>query len=183
MRTLQSQIVWCTRAQRTLIMLACAAAVVFYLLGYRPLTNRQSRLYTMTLAHEAELRSNQSKAAAKNEIAAKNERLRQELDEIRKPSKQSELPEVYKELTLFGLQSSLKKFEYKPMGMAPARNDLCELPLSLTFEGDFVDAFNFLRRTEDMQRLIRVRSLSLKSAGRGGGVKAQLAINIYFSTD
>lgn len=185
MRTLQSQIAWCTRAQRTLIVIVGVSALAFYLFCYRPQSRKLTQLMATARAHQVELVANQTKAAARNEIAAKNEKLRQELDLIKKPSKQNDVPNIYKELNLFAQQSLLKKFAYKPSGIGmPTRSDLfMELPIQLTFEGDFVAIFNFLRSTEDLQRLIRVRSLSLKNAGRSGQVQAEMAVNIYLSTE
>jgi len=123
-------------------------------------------------------------AAARNEIAARNERLRAELDRIKKPSKLQEHSELIKELTLFSQQSSLKKFVYK-QSMMPVNGDLyCEMPLTLTFEGDFTNIFNFIRSTEEMRRLTRIRSMSLKSKDLSGGkVQAQVALNIYYTAE
>ena len=183
MQTLQSQILWCTRAKRALAAIVLVAVVAFYFLDYRPQKARLKRLGDMTLAHQAELRSNQSKAAARNEIAARNEKLRQELDRIKKPSQQQELADLIRELTLAGDESALRKFVYRPG--SGARSELfCEMPITLSFEGDFVNIFSFLRRTEEMQRLTRVRSLSLKGRdGRGSQVQAQMVVNIYYSAD
>src|SRR5262249_26816133 len=101
----------------------------------------------------------------------------------KKPSDQQELSQVINDLTLAGTQSSLRQFNYKA-GM-PTRSELfCALPLVVTFEGDFLNVFNFLRSTEDMPRLTRVRNLSLKTKdSKTGKVQATLALNVYFSLD
>src|SRR5687768_9977788 len=109
MRTMQSQITWCARMQKALAILVCAMLLTFYFFSYRPETAQLAELKATTVAHQQELRANQAAAAARNEIATRNEKLRQELDRIKKPSKQQELPDLIKELTLFGQQSSLKK--------------------------------------------------------------------------
>jgi Tfp pilus assembly protein PilO len=67
----------------------------------------------------------------------------------------------------------------------PVRSELFdEQPVSLTFEGDFVNVFSFLRQTEEMQRLTRVKELKLRSSdrtGKSGQVEVELSMNIYFS--
>ena len=185
MRTLQTQIVWGRRAQWALGGFMLSTVVAFYAFGYRPLTNRQRALEADTRAKLRELDANQARARARTEIAAKNERLRVELDRIKKPSRWDELPQVIKDLTLAGQQSALRKFNYDVRSV-PSRNGglFCEQPLSVTFEGDFVNVFQFLRTTEDMQRLTRVRSLNLKvKDAKSGQVQAQMALNLYFSLD
>jgi len=184
MRTMQSQITWCARMQRALAVLVCTMLLTFFFFSYRPETARLRELKDATRAHEQELQANQAAAAAKNEIAARNERLRAELDRIKKPSKLQEHSELIKELTLFSQQSSLKKFVYK-QSMMPVNGDLyCEMPLTLTFEGDFTNIFNFIRSTEEMRRLTRIRSMSLKSKDLSGGkVQAQVALNIYYTAE
>src|SRR5205814_513590 len=121
----------------------------FYLLGYRPATARLVQFQTTTLARQQELRANQTKASRRNDIATKNERLRIELDQIKKPSKQQEFPDLIKELSRCSDQNSLKSFSYKPGTQVPSELFM-ELPLTLTFEGDGVSVFNFLRTTEQM---------------------------------
>jgi Tfp pilus assembly protein PilO len=183
MRTMQSQIVWCWRMQKTLAVICCLVLLTFCFAVYRPATAELLALKQSTIKREQQLKANQLSAAARNEIAARNERLRAELDRIKKPSKQQELPDLIKELSLFGQQASLKKFVNKPS--LPIKGDLyCEMPLSLTFEGDFVNIFNFIRSTEEMHRLTRVRSISLKSKDlTGSKVQATVALNIYYSAE
>ena len=67
----------------------------------------------------------------------------------------------------------------------PVRSDLyAEWPISLKFEGDFKNVFNFLRRAEEMQRLTRVKGLRVRSidtSGKSGQVQVELSMNIYFA--
>jgi type IV pilus assembly protein PilO len=182
-RTLQSRITWCTRAQWALGAVMSLAVAAFYFVGYRPQTGHLESILAQVKQKQQQLEGNQRDARARTEIAAKNEKLRRELDRIKKPSKQEELPQLVKDLTLAGQQASLRKFIFKPG--VPVRNDLfLEMPLAVTFEGDFVDVFGFLRNTEEMQRLTRVRNMSLKvKDSKSGQVQAQMAVNIYFSVE
>jgi len=184
MRTMQSQIMWCARMQKALAFLVCTMLLTFYFFSYRPETARLAELKAATVAHTQELYANQVAASARNEIAARNERLRQELDRIKKPSKQTELADILKELQIFGDQSSLRKFD-KKIPPLPIRGELyVEQPVTLSFEGDFVNIFNFLRSVDEMHRLTRMRSLSLKSKDlTGNRVQAEVALNIYYAAE
>jgi len=181
MRTLQRQIIWHRRAQWTLAALMSAALVAFYCFGYRPQTQRLGVLQGTIAARRAELDENQRRAAKRNEIAARNEKLKAELERLKKPSKQQELPELIKELEHGKAQASLRRYEQK-LGV-PVRSDLfCEQPIALSFEGDFTSIFEFLRSAEDLPRLTRIRSLKLKvKDDRTGQVQANLSMNVYFS--
>jgi hypothetical protein len=67
----------------------------------------------------------------------------------------------------------------------PSRSDLfLEMPLTLTFEGEFSSVFGFLRSAEEMQRLTRVRGMTLRVKDpRAGQVHAEVAMNLYFSLE
>ena len=52
----------------------------------------------------------------------------------------------------------------------------------MTFEGDFLNVFGFLRELEGMQRLTRVKTLSVRCKDpKTGQVDVSMAMNIYFS--
>jgi Tfp pilus assembly protein PilO len=182
MRTLRNQIVWCTRAQWALCAVMVATLIAFHVLGYGPLSKRLAGLRGQIAARQQELAENHRKASKRNEIAARNEKLRQELDRLKKPSRQQELPELIKDLERGKSLASLRRYEQK--AGVPVRNDLyCALPITMSFEGDFTSIFSFLRSTEDLQRLTRVRNLKLKAKDdRTGQVQACVSMNIYFST-
>jgi Tfp pilus assembly protein PilO len=187
MRTLQSQILWCARAQRVFAVTMLLAVGAFYLFGYRPSTGKLHQLQRQVAARLVELRSNQSKSSIKTEIAAYNERLKLELDRIRKPSKLQEQSQLIKDLTHFAEAASLKKFNNAP-GKNPVRCDLfLEQPIALTFDGDFVSVFKFLRSVEEMPRLTRMRSVTLKAKpnqpAEAGHVQATVSMNTYFATE
>ena len=58
-------------------------------------------------------------------------------------------------------RASLHNFTIKPG--AESRGDLfSELPISLSFDGDYLDVFSFLRGAEEMKRLTRIGTMSIK---------------------
>ncbi len=183
MRTLKDYIRWCTRAQRTLAVLALMLLAAFYLFAYGPITRRIAALQHETLGMQSEVRSNRSRSEIRNEIAERNARLRQELDRIKKPATPQELPDLINDLRQSAEKASLKTFAIKPGSLG--RGELfSELPYVLTMEGDFVNVFAFLQNTEQMKRLTRVRSMTLKSKDPASGqVTAQVSLNTYFTAE
>jgi Tfp pilus assembly protein PilO len=184
MRTLQSQIGWCAKAQLILgasLLLVCAA---YYPLVHRPAAQRSSDLQMQMDTKQRELRANQSRNQVRRVVERKVADLRSRLVRFdRKLPKQQELDQFLRELTRLSQQSALRGWE-SSYQVPKHRQLLIELPIELTFEGDFLNAFSFLRQMEQMERLTRVRSLSVRSAkgakGEPGQVAVELAMSIFF---
>jgi Tfp pilus assembly protein PilO len=83
---------------------------------------------------------------------------------------------------LVGLDKKLPKRPDTDQVGAPRRNDLVsEMPISLNFNGDFQSVIAFLRASEELQRLTRVRSLTIKNREPlKGNVEVDVAMNVYF---
>ena len=178
---LQNHVRWFIRAQWALGALMIALLGTFFFVGYQPQIARLRQLQLQILQSQEELRQSQAKTILLPAVAAEVKNLRQQLDASKKLPPQQERPQFMKEVTALGLSCNLHSLTFKE-GM-PARSDLfCELPISLSFEGNFLDAFNFLRHTEEMQRLTRIRDMSIKAIdGEGGHVAVQMSMNIYFA--
>jgi Tfp pilus assembly protein PilO len=183
MANLQNHVRWFIRAQWTLGGIMVTLFGSFLLFDYRPYLTRLHQLQVDLSQCQYELQENQAKTKVLPAVAADVKHLRQQLDASKKLPPRQELPQFLKDVTALGQSCNLHPFTFK-QGM-PTRGDLfCEQPINLTFEGNFVDAFNFLRQTEQMQRLIRVRNMSIKSVdGQSGRVEVQLSMNIYFAPE
>jgi Tfp pilus assembly protein PilO len=183
MGNLQNHVRWFIRAQWALAGLMLALLGVFLVFGYRPQLAHLRQLQLETSQRQYELRMNQLKTEALPAIAADVKMLRQQLDASKKLPPQQELPQFMKDVAALGQECLLQDFTFKQGVPAPG-SLFCEQPISLSFDGDFLDAFNFLRRTEEMQRLTRIRQMSIKTKdGDPGRVQVQLSMNIYFAPE
>jgi Tfp pilus assembly protein PilO len=182
MRTLKSQFGWCVRVQWTLAVAMLVLAAGFYLFWYRPGENRLRDLKMQIEARQRELGSNQARASQLPEVTLAVDKLRVRLERFdKKLPKQQELGQFIKDITTLSRHSSLRKIDVRP-GPAHRTELYSELPISFSFEGDFMDVFSFIRQTEDMQRLTRVRSVEIKNHNnKPGEVEVQLSMTIYFS--
>jgi len=183
MISLQSHVRWFIRAQWALGALMLALLGSFYVLGYRPQSARLRQMQSQISQRQYDLRENQAKTRVLPAVASDVKNLRQQLDESKTLPAQQEWPQFMKDVTALGQKCSLHSLTFK-QGI-PSRGDLfSELPTNLSFEGDYVDAFNFLRKTEEMQRLTRIRNMSIKAKeGEPGSVQVQISMNIYFAPD
>lgn len=182
MWTLQNQMKWACRAQWTLVWMIALLIGGFYFVGYRPFSGEVRELRRQITNEERELRAGQSQTSILPTVSSEVERLRARLEKYKAMPRQQELPQFIKDIAQLADQASLKKFDLKPG--VPSRDErFNQLPVQLSFEGDFVNVYSFLRHTEELQRLTRVRGMSVKSKDRQGQVRVQLTMNIYFAAE
>lgn len=182
MQTLQSQIGWCARIQWGLGSTMLTMVVAFYVMGYRPASQRLAALHQDIEIKQRELRDNQSRTQIRPVVEDKVRELHKKLQRFdKKLPRQQEFGQFYNDITFLGRQSALSKCFVEPAAV-PRRNDrFVELPIDLRFEGDFLNVFAFLRQIDEMQRLTRVQSLKVTSKGDSGQVEVQLSMNIYYA--
>jgi Tfp pilus assembly protein PilO len=182
MLSLRSQITWFSRIQWTLATVVVLLCAGFYFFAYRPQTHRQEDLKLAIEKQQRELSSSQSQTSILPNVASEVKLLRLRLDKFKALPRYQELPQFIRDIAQLGQQAALKRFVLNPG--VPVRDERFNvLPVQLTFEGDFVNVFSFLRHTEDLQRLTRVRGMQVKSKDKLGQVKVQLAMNIYFAAE
>ena len=181
MQALQEQIGTTRRVQWMLLGGTLLIAAVFAGVGYMPTHRKLAGLNEEIARRQAELLGRQDKAARLRDLERKIEIQKRELGGFdEKLPKQQDLGQFIKDLTQMGQQSLLRRSEVK-LGV-PRRMDLfSELLLELTFEGDFNNVYYFVRQTEEMKRLTRVRNLRVRSVdSKQGQVEVHLALSIYF---
>jgi len=182
MWSLRSKIKWFSRIQWTLGAAVLALSGGFYLFAYRPQTRKQEELKVSIEKQQHELNSSQSQTSILPNVASEVKVLRLRLDKFKALPRYQELPQFIRDIAQLGQQAALKRFVLSPG--APIRDERFNvLPVQLTFEGDFVIVFSFLRHTEDLQRLTRVRGMLVKGKDKLGQVKVQLSMNIYFAAE
>ena len=185
MRTLQSQAGWCARAQWVLGVGMLVLLVAFYFLAYRPAATRLADTRTQIESKQQELELNRAKTNGRAEIEHKVNDMRRRLERFDKQLPRTmEWGQFMNDITLLKEQSGVSNWSIEPTGTR-AEDAFVTVPVSLSFEGDFLGVFSFLRQMEQMQRLTRVRDLALtarRDANSGAGqVDVKLAMNIYYT--
>jgi len=185
MRTLQIQAEWCARAQWVLGITLVVMIVGFYALAFRPNKEKLDGLEMQIATKRRDLSSNRSRVQILPDVLLEVNRMRDRLERFdKKLPKAPELHAFINNITEVSSQAGLRnKWTVEPG--VPIRSELyAEWPISLKFEGDFKNVFNFLRRAEEMQRLTRVKGLKVRGldgAGKSGQVQVELSMNIYFA--
>jgi Tfp pilus assembly protein PilO len=181
MRTLQSQIGWCARAQWVLGSSMVAFVAAFYFFGYRPSTSRLAEARMQTDVKQRELLANQEKTKVRTRLEQEVNDKRRRLERFDKQlPRQMEWGQFMNDITLLREQSGVRNWDIVPTGAKPDEL-FVEVPIEVKFEGDFLSVFSFLRQMEQMQRLTRVRDLTLTGTKDGTGqVDVKLSMNIYY---
>jgi Tfp pilus assembly protein PilO len=184
MQTLKNQSARYGPMQSAMGVLALVLLAVFYFAAIRPADQRRAAAVVGIQAQKSQLVVNQREAAKLPGVRVEVRRLKNQLDGLdKKLPKRPDTDQFGREITQVSEQCSLKKVNMQ-VG-APRRADVVsEMPIALNFTGDFESVIAFLQQTEDLQRLTRVRSLSIKSRdappGARDGGRAQ---NIYFADE
>jgi Tfp pilus assembly protein PilO len=159
--------------------------VGFYALAYRPDKEKLDTLDTQIATKRRDLSSNRTRVQILPDVLLAVNEMRNRLERFdKKLPKAPELHAFINSITEVSSQAGLRnKWTVEPG--VPIRSDLyAEWPISLKFEGDFKNVFNFLRRAEEMQRLTRVKGLKVRGmngANKSGQVQVELSMNIYFA--
>ena len=184
MRTLQTQAEFCARAQWVLGIALAVMIVGFYAVAYRPSKQKLDGLQMQIDAKRRDLTSNRTRVQILPDVLLAVNEMRNRLERFdKKLPKAPELHAFINGITEVSAQAGTRnKWTVEPG--VPVRSELyAEWPISLKFEGDFVNVFHFLRRAEEMQRLTRVKGLKVRGidAGKSGQVQVELSMNIYFA--
>lgn len=183
-RTLQKQITWYTAAQWAMGGAMLIASLCFYFTWYRPATRELRRLHLSITQQQELLKTAQAQAHTLPTLQADVYRLQARVEHNNKIlPRQPELATFMKDIATLCQQSAVQKFTCKP-GAPRRMHPVSEVPVTMSFEGDFISVYQFLRQSEDMQRLTRVRDLSIRSMdAKAGQVEVQMAMNVYFSEE
>ena len=164
----------------TLAMVSLIAGFFFF--GFRPNNQRRNSLRDEIAAKVGLLEANQTKAHGLTSLAVEVDRLRLKLERFNKQLPKTQwIGEFINDTAERSSQFAIKKLMHVP-GLMRRTDYYSEIPIVMSFEGEFSNVFGFVRQLEEMPRLSRVKSLKIKARdGKPGQVDVNLAMNIYFS--
>jgi Tfp pilus assembly protein PilO len=184
MKSIYSQTALYARAQWTMSVLMCSLIVGFFIFGYRPTTQRRDALRFENAEKVRLLEVNQARAMNLPKLAYQVDVLRLKLEKNnKKMPKTPGLDLFINDTAQISSQLGIKKLMHVP-GMMRRLDLYCEVPIMMSFEGNFTNesVFSFIRQLEEMQRLARVKNLTVRCKdAKLGLVDVNLAMNIYFS--
>jgi Tfp pilus assembly protein PilO len=182
MPTLRTQIAWFTRIQWLLAGCVVLMAVAFYAMVYRPETTRLAGLTITIGQRERELTAAQLQARVMQQVQADINQLNQKLKDFKKlPASPSDLGQFQIDISQLARRDNVHAPSVSWSGMPKRDEQLCQLPISMKFDGDFASVYAFLCDMENLSRLTRVQSMTIKGANTDGTVQVELVMNLYYS--
>ena len=186
MKTLQEQIRWYARLQWLLAVGLLLIVIAFICVLYVPSAMKLAKLDQFSRERREQLSESGGRARILPVIKQDVDRLRLELDRSKQLPPLSDMPKFIGDLTELVARNGLRKFSIKPAGVPQRGVDglFIYSPVQLVFEADYASLYNFLHQAEDLQRLTRVKQLSVTRDGVGDSqLKVQLSMNLYFSPE
>jgi Tfp pilus assembly protein PilO len=184
MKTLRNQSGRYGTLQWAMGLLALMLLALFFFATILPANRRRAASAESTRMLRTQLASNEKEATQLPAVKEEVKQLKSRLTGLdKKLPKRPDTDQFGREITQVSEACALKKVNMQ-VG-APRRTELfSEMPIGLNFNGDFNSVIAFLRQTEELQRLTRVRSLSIKSKDPSKGqVEVDVAMNIYFADE
>jgi Tfp pilus assembly protein PilO len=130
----------------------------------------------------AELQSNEDRASTLPKLIAGVNSLRRQVEQYKPLRGRSDIVRAMSDISSINTSTHLQFYKYD--NEQEKKHPTClEQPWKITFQADFVDAMSFLQKLESMDRLTRVRSLSVKrkDGGENGEVQVSIALSLFFS--
>ena len=157
------------------------ASALFYLAAYRPQQGQIAELERQTSAKQLELSQARTQTDRLPRVTLELQALRRRLAGFKKLPDDPQYGQFIREVNQASQRAELSKFVVQP-GAARREELFSEQPISLSFEGDFGHVWGFIRDLEDMERLTRLRNLTItKVDSLTGTVSVTLSVNIYYA--
>ena len=153
---------------------------------YVPLRRTIEQTRQNIATSEAELAANRDRASTLPQLIQTVNGLRKQVDQYKPLRSATDLDLAMKELS--DIKESTRPDNYRFDGKSTEiRHASCiERPLKLTFDADFIDAVSFISKVESMDRLTRLRELSVKRLGngltnKGGKVTVTMSLSLFYA--
>ena len=174
---------WRGRQNRLAIALG-VVLVLGALAVYLPLRNTLAQTRETIRTTELELTANRERAAQLPQLRASVETLERRVRRYKPLRPAADLALAMQELS--DVKERTRPEKYRLDSLPLIRHASCvEQPLRLTFDADFVDALSFIGRVESMDRLTRVRDISITRLGdlngKGGRVNVAMSLSLFFA--
>jgi len=182
MTSLKSRIQGCARAQFALTAALVVFTILFYALAYRP---RQA--YVQQLGDEISLQreqwmSRQLDARRLPDVQASLQKLQVEMAGIDSLPATSDAGNFVKQVGDLANQCGVQNLQVAFPNGGSTSDRFRQYPIQLKFQGDFLKAFDFLRRLESIHRLARPNEIAIHSLDPAAGtVEVDMSLDAYFA--
>jgi Tfp pilus assembly protein PilO len=170
-----------TRVQGVFAAAFVLAAGLFYVAVYRPQQQQLADLNRQIAFKHLELTTDRSQTDRLPRVTSELASLKRRLAGFKKLPTDPQYGQFIHEVNQAREQASLPRLNEVP-GPARRADLFSEQPIVLSFQGSFPSVFEFIRKLEDMERLTRLRDVTISTIDdKKGTVDVKLSVNIYYS--
>jgi len=182
MNDLKNQIQLYNRLQGAIAAAAVLLLALAYFAVLAPLNHRAAELDAKTVQTTLDLSASKGQASRLPAVQADLNRLRSNLADFKPLPDHPDLGLFVTEISNYSHLSGVHLIEDQSLNGAKRTDEFVEAPYKITFEGDFLSVFDFIKRTEDMPRLLRITNVDMHDGDLNTGtVRVDLVMNLYFS--
>ncbi len=174
------------RRQKHLAAAAIVGVVAFVAIFYLPSMSTLSTLHERIVTHAQQLQSDRERGRNLPALRETADRLERELAAFKPLPRGDGLNQLLQETGSLARQLRLRGFRSEPQ-QPTVNGPLGVLPVRLTFDGNFENAYSFIRRCEELSRPVRVLDLTVRQkpgeqggAPRPGEVSVEMVLNVFY---
>ncbi|HUB24468.1 MAG TPA: type 4a pilus biogenesis protein PilO [Tepidisphaeraceae bacterium] len=173
----------CAKAQLAMSGALVLGLAFFFFGVYRPQSQRLEDVEREVAQRHLELANDRTKTNRLPKVANELAELKARLANFKQLPPEPELGQFIHNIDSLSRKAGLPEPTVVP-GETVTDELYSEQPIQLSFHGDFLSVFNFIHQVEDMERLTRVRDVTMHSIdGSPGVVDATVSVTIYYAED
>lgn len=164
-----------------LVVVVAAGVFAIVIPNHRELASTRHKI----AAAEKEAAANATRITALPKLAAEVKQLRNQVDRYKPLLGRSDVERAMDEISKIKESTSVTNYAFKTLNEA-RRPNCVEQPLEISFTADFIDAMSLIQRIEAMDRLTRMRELTMRTTnkvakGERGVVNVSMQISLFYS--
>ena len=162
-----------------LLLLAVVLSGAYFSLGWMPVQDEISAEQGALDQQRMLLRKNQRLASNLPKKRAEYERLKKQLAiALELLPKKSQIPDLLESVTRAGKDSGLEFTTFQPRGEL-VKQIYAEVPVDVMVRGSFRQLMTFLKRVGEMQRIVAVKNLSIRSVSNNQALEVKGNVMTY----
>lgn len=173
------------KRQRVLAVVLLGVVMAGVFAVYIPNRRLQKEISKKISTTEADAAANAQRVATLPKLIAEVKQLRQQVDRYKPLLGRTDVERAMDEISKIKESTSVTNYAFRTL--KENTNALSvEQPLEITFTSDFIDAMSLIQRIEGMNRLTRMRELSIRQVdatgkdGRGN-VNVKMKVSLFYS--
>jgi hypothetical protein len=169
------------RRQRQALLVLVVAAGAMWLGLIRPVTSQLAHAHNQLLGERKALAESTQQTNRLPQLEAEVERLTGKVGRFKSPSPVAQLEAAFRDISSLAEQSPVTGYRFIPREGRRYQFGP-EQVVELKFESSFVEAWDLIHAVESMDRLTRVREMTIRTARDPQRVEVTVLLSLFFTS-